>query len=372
MATRKPTDLIGFNPQYEGQSLDDYIQGRDTPEQATVQGTDYQGRLRRFDSPEALAANHAQGRASITFRRDAPGYATGAPSGRATPGGGIDFNTAYARHPATRGGVSPRDGNGLTQGQRRNILRAKGIGGSAQIALAHQMGQQADQQAQFNDLKLGELTARKQKHEFDMEQDLANQQQQAVEQWEQDMQNQSIGAQLAEGITQQYGETDDPYLLGAAQQYSAGNIEAGDLLMERRPAPKPGALEPVDIDNDGTPDFITQDGQFKGTVPRKGDAPTPTSKQRETDALHEALKAGEYSKAALLMGRVEEASGLNNVVRRPATVADARAYAQQLFDNDAEGGDYTPVQERGIESYMEASGKKRSEAIKALKEAGRL
>lgn len=87
---RSASDLTGFTPAYEGQSLSDYMAGRDDPAQSTVQATDYQGRLRRFDSPAAVAANLGQGRANyeaasearsdgITFRRDDSSYAT-APS----------------------------------------------------------------------------------------------------------------------------------------------------------------------------------------------------------------------------------------------------------------------------------------------------
>jgi hypothetical protein len=46
------------------------------------------------------------------------------------------------RGPDSRG-LSIRDANGMTQGDRRNILRERGIGGSAQVALARQMGNQA-------------------------------------------------------------------------------------------------------------------------------------------------------------------------------------------------------------------------------------
>jgi hypothetical protein len=51
-----------------------------------------------------------------------------------------------ARGPDSRG-LSIRDANGMTQGDRRNIERAKGIGGSAQINRAQQMGNQANAEA---------------------------------------------------------------------------------------------------------------------------------------------------------------------------------------------------------------------------------
>lgn len=57
--------LAGFTPQFEGQTPSQYMRGEDTPEATTFQGTDFQGRLRQFESPEARQANIEAGRASF-------------------------------------------------------------------------------------------------------------------------------------------------------------------------------------------------------------------------------------------------------------------------------------------------------------------
>jgi len=57
--------LAGFTPQFEGQTPSQFMRGEDTPESTTFQGTDFQGRLRQFDSPEAQQANIAEGQASF-------------------------------------------------------------------------------------------------------------------------------------------------------------------------------------------------------------------------------------------------------------------------------------------------------------------
>jgi len=57
--------LAGFTPQFEGQTPSQYMRGEDTPEATTFQGTDFQGRLRQFESPEARQANIEAGQASF-------------------------------------------------------------------------------------------------------------------------------------------------------------------------------------------------------------------------------------------------------------------------------------------------------------------
>lgn len=119
------SSLTGFRPQYEGQSLADYLAGRDDPASATVQANDYQGRLRRFDSEAAAAQNLTDGRAAydaasearsdgVAFRREQPGYNTGAPAS-VTPAS--DFNTA--RPDRAPGELSMADTTAMTGGDRK-------------------------------------------------------------------------------------------------------------------------------------------------------------------------------------------------------------------------------------------------------------
>ena len=48
-------NLIGYNPQFPGQTLSQFMRGQDTPSAATIQGLDPQGRIRQFNPDGTLA-----------------------------------------------------------------------------------------------------------------------------------------------------------------------------------------------------------------------------------------------------------------------------------------------------------------------------
>ena len=106
-ALRTVNDLVGFNPADKGQSLSDFMAYRDDPSQRTQMTMDAQGRLQR-----------------------SPATPMGAPS-------------AEGEQP-----VEQSEPKALTQGDYRNILRAQGVEGSAQIVLAQQMMEEDEQKRQ--------------------------------------------------------------------------------------------------------------------------------------------------------------------------------------------------------------------------------
>ena len=109
--------LAGFTPQFEGQTPSQFMRGEDTPESTTFQGTDFQGRLRQFDSPEARQANIAEGQAS---------FAQASADREARQAARPDFGTA----------ISDRDrraasGEGISTADRKDMAKANMRGASA-------------------------------------------------------------------------------------------------------------------------------------------------------------------------------------------------------------------------------------------------
>lgn len=102
--------LIGFQPKFPGQTPSQFMRGEDTQESTTFQGTDYQGRLTQFASPEARQANLDAGRA---------GFAQASADREAR----IDQNFGQARGPDSRdsdrrGTMTMEDATQLTGGNR--------------------------------------------------------------------------------------------------------------------------------------------------------------------------------------------------------------------------------------------------------------
>ena len=92
--------LIGFKPQFEGQTLGQFIRGEDTQQQATFTGVDAQGRLRQFTPEGQLADSYSGFEAESQAREARIGQAPGVggagsafrdrdldPSGRFKPSG---------------------------------------------------------------------------------------------------------------------------------------------------------------------------------------------------------------------------------------------------------------------------------------------
>lgn len=133
-----------------------------TGQEGAVMDTDPQGRMRSFESPEARAQSFADSHRAFedaSAARQANIGGTGSFAGDSMarearlsardPSQGEtqtqrDTRIADSR---TQGGASVRDAAGMTQGDRRNILRAQGVGGSGQVAAARQMGNQTNMDA---------------------------------------------------------------------------------------------------------------------------------------------------------------------------------------------------------------------------------
>lgn len=121
--TTAPTapSMTGFRPQFEGQTLGQYLRYEDTPEQATVQRLDPQGRLRQFTSDGQLAPQYSAYEAESQRVQDKL------------------KNQPKRVGSASEVGTGDKAQGDLSLSDYRSILRAQGIGGSAQIALAKQM-----------------------------------------------------------------------------------------------------------------------------------------------------------------------------------------------------------------------------------------
>ena len=109
--------LTGFNPRFNGQTPSQFMRGEDTAASTTFQGTDAQGRLRQFDSPEAQQANIAQGQAD---------FAQASTDREARQAARSGFGEA----------VSDRDrraarGDGISDADRRDMAKANRPGASA-------------------------------------------------------------------------------------------------------------------------------------------------------------------------------------------------------------------------------------------------
>ncbi len=114
------SDLVGFKPTYEGQSLSDFLAYRDEPSQATRQTQDPQGRFtRRPVEDQQTVGQPPEGQPSV------------APQAQATGA----LSAEDIRKQAEEGVES--------QGHYRNIARGQGIKGSAQTAAAKEMREEA-------------------------------------------------------------------------------------------------------------------------------------------------------------------------------------------------------------------------------------
>lgn len=133
--------MTGSRPQFEGQTLGQYLRYEDTPEQATMQRLDPQGRLRQFTSDGQLAPQYSAYEAESQRVQD------------------------KLKNQPKRVGSASEVGTGdtaqgdLSIGDYRNILRAQGIGGSAQIALAKQMMTEAESKKSTAELNAERIRA---------------------------------------------------------------------------------------------------------------------------------------------------------------------------------------------------------------------
>lgn len=133
--------MLGFRPQFEGQTLGQYLRYEDTPEQATMQRLDPQGRLRQFTSDGQLAPQYSAYEAESQRVQD------------------------KLKNQPKRVGSASEVGTGdtaegdLSLSDYRSILRAQGIGGSAQIALAKQMMTEAESKKSTAELNAEKIRA---------------------------------------------------------------------------------------------------------------------------------------------------------------------------------------------------------------------
>lgn len=297
----------------------------------------------------AVGAPLADARAPASGTAPRQTYATESAAREARMNQPTGFNT-------TRGGISARDAMGLTQGDRRNILRAQGVRGSGQIAMSKVMGAENNMRGQINDLRMDAATRdaandalrmdlMQQRNQMAQEQTLLGQQAAAAEA----QSTQATAAAMADALRADLNpERPDPYTTAAINLLDQGNLEGAQTIMAQRPE-LPGEIAGVDIDGDGTPDAIQQGGMYKGMLPRRNE-PEPPARQRQEQALIKAMKGGDWAMAARLMGRIEEPgrSIASPNISRAATVADAQAYAQELGLGQApEGAEQTASESAG-------------------------
>lgn len=133
--------MTGFRPQFEGQTLGQYLRYEDTPEQATMQRLDPQGRLRQFTSDGQLAPQYSAYEAESQRVQD-----------------------KLKNQPKRVGSASEVGTGGTAQGDLslsdyRSILRGQGIGGSAQMALAKQMMTEAESKKSTAELNAERIRA---------------------------------------------------------------------------------------------------------------------------------------------------------------------------------------------------------------------
>jgi len=126
-------DLVGFKPKYEGQSLTDFMAGRDDPSAASVQVQDPQGRFRRQAAPvagETPEQNQARTDALFPEQADFRGASADLQARQAAR---PDFGEAQERAAGT---VTDRErraarGDGISDADRRDIAKANQRGASA-------------------------------------------------------------------------------------------------------------------------------------------------------------------------------------------------------------------------------------------------
>jgi len=109
--------LAGFTPQFEGQTPSQFMRGEDTAADTTFQGTDFQGRLQQFASPEARQANIEEGQASFVQAS-------------------ADREARQAARPDFGAAISDRDrraasGEGISTADRKDMAKANMRGASA-------------------------------------------------------------------------------------------------------------------------------------------------------------------------------------------------------------------------------------------------
>jgi len=125
--------LTGFKPKYEGQSLTDFMAGRDDPSAASVQVQDPQGRFRRQAAPvagETPEQNQARTDALFPEQADFRGESAALQARQAAR---PDFGEAQTRAAGT---VTDRErraarGDGISDADRRDIAKANQRGASA-------------------------------------------------------------------------------------------------------------------------------------------------------------------------------------------------------------------------------------------------
>jgi len=126
-------DLIGFKPKYEGQSLTDYMAGRDDPSAASVQVQDPQGRFRRQAASMAgETPEQNQARTDALFPEQAD-FQQASADREARQAARPDFGEAQERAAGT---VTDRErraarGDGMSDADRRDIAKANQRGASA-------------------------------------------------------------------------------------------------------------------------------------------------------------------------------------------------------------------------------------------------
>lgn len=120
-AVRNVSDLIGFNPVFEGQTLGQFMRNEDTPESATFQGLDPQGRFRQFTADGKLVPQN-----------DYEALSAGIGQTSFEPKVGIGTEV---RDTATRE---------LSLGDYMNIARAEGATGGLVSVIAKQKMQEAE------------------------------------------------------------------------------------------------------------------------------------------------------------------------------------------------------------------------------------
>jgi hypothetical protein len=126
-------DLMGFKPKYEGQSLTDYMAGRDDPSAASVQVQDPQGRFRRQAAPVAgETPEQNQSRTDALFPEQAD-FQQKSTDREARQVARQDFGEAQTRATGT---VTDRErrtarGEGMSDADRRDIAKANMRGASA-------------------------------------------------------------------------------------------------------------------------------------------------------------------------------------------------------------------------------------------------
>ena len=126
-------NLAGFKPKYEGQSLTDFMAGRDDPSAASVQVQDPQGRFRRQAAPVAgETPEQNQARTDALFPEQAD-FREESAAREARQAARPDFGDAQERAAGT---VTDRErraarGDGMSDADRRDIAKANQRGASA-------------------------------------------------------------------------------------------------------------------------------------------------------------------------------------------------------------------------------------------------